>query len=261
MNPLLQVENLKVILASRGKLPTLAMDGVSFEMQAGEVAGVLGESGAGKSTLGLSLLALWPENSQVSGSIRLRGRELLGLKEKQLEKIRGAEISIIFQEPSLALHPTLRAGDQIADVIRAHSPHSRKHCRERAELVMQQVALRDIRRIYAAYPHELSGGERQRVAIAQAVASAPSLLIADEPTASLDSTIQAEILNLLRDLNERLGIAILLISHNPAVLDKVAHRVLVMSSGRIVEQGTLREIFANPSASYTQELVRCLRSR
>jgi ABC-type glutathione transport system ATPase component len=260
LEKLLQIENLRVIFSCRGRKAVVALDGVSLDIEAGELAGILGESGAGKTTLGFSLLGLLPESGQVSGSIRFRGRELLALDERRLERVRGAEISMIYQEPGLALHPTLRIGEQVADVIRAHSACSRRACRERAEIALKQVCLRDVRRIYAAYPHELSGGERQRVAIAQALASEPSLLVADEPTGSLDSTVQIEILSLLRDLNQRLGIAILLISHNPAVLYQLASRVFVMSLGRIVEQGPLREVLENPVHSYTQALVRCFRS-
>ena len=259
METLLQIEGLGVVFRPRRSQPVVALDGVSLEVGAGEVVGILGESGSGKTTLGLCLLGLLPESGQVSGSIRFRGRELRGMKERQLQRIRGTEISMIFQEPGLALHPTLRVGEQVADVIRAHSTCSRKLCRERAEFALEQVCLREVPRIYAAYPHELSGGERQRVAIAQAVACQPSLLVADEPTGSLDSTVQAEILNLLCDLNDRLAVAILLISHNPAVLNKVAHRLIVLSLGRIVEQGLLRDIFEKPSHSYTQALVRCFR--
>jgi ABC-type dipeptide/oligopeptide/nickel transport system ATPase component len=257
LETLLQIENLRVVFHPRDGQPVAALDGVSLELGAGEVVGILGESGSGKTTLGLSLLKLLPESVKVSGSIRFRGQELLALKERQLQRIRGAEISMIFQEPGLALHPMLRAGEQVADVIRAHSACTRGRCRQRAELALEHVCLRDIRRIYHAYPHELSGGERQRVAIAQAVACQPSLLIADEPTGSLDSTVQAEILNLFRDLNAQLGVAILMISHNPAVLDKLARRICVMSCGRIVEQGSLREILSNPSHRYTQALAQC----
>src|SRR5690242_14753912 len=153
---------------------------------------------------------------------------------------------MVIQEPGLALHPCLRIGEQVADVIRTHSTCSRQSYRAEAESALAQVRLREVHRIYAAYPHELSGGERERVAIALAVASRPSLLHADEPTASLDSTVQAEILTLLRDLNDRLGIAILLISHSPAILARLVDRLLVISLGRILEQGPLHEILNKP---------------
>jgi ABC-type glutathione transport system ATPase component len=252
---LLQTHNLTVVFAPAGEERVIALNAVSLKVSSGEVLGVLGESGSGKTTLGLSLLSLLPETGSMSGSIRYRGRELLGLKERQLQRIRGAEISIIFQEPILALHPTLCVGEQVADVIRAHRGSSRRDCREAAERALAKVHLEDARRIYAAYPHELSGGERQRVAIARAIASQPSLLVADEPTASLDSTLRAEILGVLRELNERLGVAILFISHNPAELVSLAHRVVVISFGQIVEQGPLGEVLERPVHAYTRSLL------
>jgi ABC-type glutathione transport system ATPase component len=258
---LLRTENLTVAFASRSEEPVVALNRVSLQIAAGEVVGVLGESGSGKTSLGLSLVGLLPDNAKTSGSIRYRGQELLTLGERQWERIRGAEISIIFQEPGLALHPTLCIGEQVADVIRAHSGCRRRGCREGAEFALTQVSLKEVRRIYAAYPHELSGGERQRVAIARALASQPSLLTADEPTASLDSTIRAEILGLLRDLNERLGLAILFISHNPAVLASLAHRIVVMSFGQIVEQGPPREVLERPIHSYTRSLMQQMSRR
>jgi peptide/nickel transport system ATP-binding protein len=251
----LRTENLTVVFGSRGEERVIALDGVCLRIVPGEVLGVLGESGSGKTTLGLSLIGILPESAKLSGSIRYRGRELLTLSEHQWEGIRGAEISMIFQEPILALHPTLCVGEQVADVIRAHSGYSRRRCREGAEAALAQVYLKDIRRIYAAYPHELSGGERQRVAIARALASKPSLLVADEPTASLDSTVRAEILGLLRDLSTRLGLAILFISHNPAVLASLAHRIVVMSFGQIVEQGSPSRVLQRPVHPYTRSLT------
>jgi len=246
------------VVFSSPEAPVTALDGVDLDVSAGELVGLLGESGCGKTTLGLSLLSLLPAQSYASGSICYRGRELLGLSERQLEAVRGREISMIFQEPGLTLHPTLTVGGQIADIIQAHSGCNRKHCREQAEFALAQVRLNGVRRVYAAYPHQLSGGERQRIAIAQAVAARPSLLIADEPTCSLDTTLQAEILSLLREVSECLGAAVLLISHNPAVLARFADRILVMRSGRIVEQGSTREIFASPKHTYTRALARCV---
>jgi ABC-type dipeptide/oligopeptide/nickel transport system ATPase component len=257
---LLEVKNLRVVFSSRAGSIT-AVDGVCLEVAAGELVGILGESGSGKTTFGLSLLSLVPPNGRASGSIRYRGRELLALDEDQLEKIRGGEISMIFQEPALTLHPTLTVGEQVADVIRAHSTCNRRRSRQEAESALTQVRLDGVRRICAAYPHQLSGGERRRVAIVQALASKPSLLIADEPTASLDTIMQVEILSLLRDLNERLGIAILLISHDPSVLAGMASRLLVMSSGRIVEQGPPSEVFKNPKHAYTRSFARCVPQR
>jgi ABC-type glutathione transport system ATPase component len=255
LEPLLRTENLTVVFNPDGGEPVTALNDVCLKIAPGEVLGVLGESGSGKTSLGLSLLSLLPKTGMSSGSIRYRGRELLGLSEHQLQSVRGSEISIIFQEPILALHPALPVGEQVADVIRAHWGGSRRQCREGAESALAKVHLEEVRRIYAAYPHELSGGEQQRVAIARAIASQPSLLVADEPTASLDLTLRVEILGVLRELNERLGLAILFISHNPAELVSLAHRVVVMSSGQIVEQGPVSEVLERPVHTYTRTLL------
>ena len=231
--PLLEVDNLTVQYCPQGP-PEIAS--VSFSIAPGEVVGLAGESGCGKTTLALSLLRLLPAAARVlTGSIRFRGQELTTMSERQLERIRGVGISMVLQEPGIALHPMLPAGEQVADVIQAHKPWSRPRCREEAVRVLLRVHLANVGRIYAAYPHQLSGGQRQRVVIAQALACQPDLVIADEPTASLDSHTQAEILTLLQELHERSGIAILLISHNLDVLAKLSDRVLLMHNGRIVE--------------------------
>jgi peptide/nickel transport system ATP-binding protein len=245
---LLQVENLTVQYCPEGTREVGALNGVSFAIAPGEVVGLLGESGCGKTTLAHSVLRLLPPSARVaSGSIRFCGQELMGLNERQLEKLRGARMSMVFQEPGIALHPMLPAGEQIADVVRAHKKWSRQRCREEAERMLAEVHLDDVARFYAAYPHQLSGGQRQRVVIAQALACRPDLVIADEPTASLDSRVQAEILTLLEELRARSGMAMLLISHNPAVLARLADRVLVMCAGRMVEQDDLAEISAHPA--------------
>ena len=231
---LLEVENLTVRYCPQGA-PEIA--GVSFGIASGEVVGLVGESGCGKTTLAFSLLRLLPSSARIaSGSIRLRGQELTALSERQLEKIRGAKISMVFQEPGIALHPMLPVGEQIADVMQAHRAWSRRRCREEAKRMLAQVRLEDVARIYAVCPHQLSGGQRQRVVIAQALACQPDLVIADEPTASLDSCAQAEILALLQELGEKSGMALLLISHNPAIVARLADRVMVMHAGRIVER-------------------------
>jgi len=256
VNSLLQVDNLSVVFTPHGGSQVPALKGISLEVIPGEAVGILGESGSGKTTLALSILGLLPQNSRVSGSIRYRGRELVGLDEPQFRKIRGSAISIVFQEPGLALHPTLRVGEQVADVVHAHCDLSHQRCREEAKSVLAQVRLQDVPRVYAAYPHQLSAGQRQRVAIAQALACRPSLLLADEPTAALDSTVQAEILTLLSQLNEQLGIAIVLISHNPSVLAKLVHRVLVMYAGHVIEQGPSDKVLETPAHAYTRALLR-----
>ena len=234
---LLKVENLTVQYCPQGA-PEIA--NVSFGIAHGEMVGLAGESGCGKTTLALSLLRVLPASARVvTGSIRFRGQELMALSERQLEKIRGAGISMVLQEPGIALHPMLPVGEQIADVMQAHKGWSRQRCREEATRMLLRVHLEDVGRIYAAYPHQLSGGQRQRVVIAQALACRPDLVIPDEPTASLDSCAQSEILALLRELREHSGTAMLLISHNPSVLARLADRVMVMRAGRIVGQSDI----------------------
>jgi ABC-type glutathione transport system ATPase component len=253
---LLQVEDLAVQYRPEGASEVGALNGVSFAIAPGEVVGLLGESGCGKTTLALSLLRLLPRSARVaSGSIRFCGQQVMALNERQLERLRGARISMVFQEPGIALHPMLSVGEQIAEVVRAHKAWNRRRCREEAERMLAEVHLEPAARIYAAYPHQLSGGQRQRVVIAQALACRPDLVIADEPTASLDARVQAEILTLLQELRTQSGIAMLLISHNPAVLARLADRVLVMYAGRIVEQGDLAEIHAHPVHPYTRLLL------
>jgi peptide/nickel transport system ATP-binding protein len=240
---LLKVENLTVQYCPQSA-PEIS--DVSFAIAGGEVVGLAGESGCGKTTLALSLLRLLgPPARVVAGSIRFRGQELTTLSERQLEAIRGAGISMVLQEPGISLHPMLAVGEQIADVVQAHNAWGRQNCREKAKRMLARVHLEDVERIYAAYPHQLSGGQRQRVVIAQALACQPDLVIADEPTASLDSRAQAEILTLLRELRERSGTAILLISHSPTMLANLADRVMVMHAGRIVQQGDIAAIPAS----------------
>jgi ABC-type glutathione transport system ATPase component len=254
--PVLQVRGLTVRHEPEGQAPVLAVDGVGFDVQAGEVVGLLGESGCGKTTTALALLGLLPPRARVlDGSIRLQGRELRGLPERELQGVRGTAAALIFQEPALALNPVLRAGDQVAEVIRAHRGGDGKRRRAEAREVLERVRL-DPDRVYDAYPHELSGGQRQRVGIAQAVACVPPLLIADEPTAALDATTQVEILTLLDDLKHRLGLALLLISHSLRTLAAVADRILVMQAGRIVEEGPVEQILTRPVHPCTQDLLR-----
>jgi ABC-type glutathione transport system ATPase component len=262
--PLLEVRDLTVEYAGREGRATTPVNGVSFDVHRGEIVGLLGESGSGKTTLALSLLGLLPRGAAIAGgSVRFRGAELLDLGEKHLQKIRGSGISMIFQEPGISLNPVLRVGEQVADVLRAHRHSSQARIRREAEAVMKEVQLPqgDLARIWDAYPHQLSGGQRQRVAIALALACRPSLVIADEPTASLDATVQAEVLDVLKELNQRLQMSILLISHNPAVLATMAQRLLVMRQGRMVEQGSLARIYQRPASPYTQSLLEAAQQR
>ncbi len=256
---LLRVRDLAVQLRTSSGTAVPAVEGVTFEIAAGEAVGILGESGCGKTTLALALLRLLPPGGRiVRGSIRFGGRELLAADERELEKIRGAEISLIYQEPSIALHPVMRVGSQVSEVIHAHRGWSWARCREEAAAALAEVFPGDASRLSSAYPHQLSGGQRQRVLIAQALACRPALVIADEPTASLDTTTQAEIFSLIKQCKQRLRIALLLISHNPALLAGLADRVLVMYAGRVVEEGPLERVYRAPLHPYTQGLLRSI---
>jgi peptide/nickel transport system ATP-binding protein len=240
--PYLTIKDLIVRHASgHGTQP--AVDGVTFAVEAAEIVGVSGPSGSGKTTVALALLGLLPASADVSGVIRFRGRDLRGLNERELETVRGAEIGIVFQESALALNPVLTVGAQIAEVVHAHTRCDRATARERALATMADVGFGDHnRRIYDAYPHELSGGQRQRVLIAQAIVCQPTLVVADEPTASLDASSRAEVLRLIRRINERQGTAFLLISHSAEVLATTAHRVITMDHGRVTTSArALRE--------------------
>lgn len=255
---LLEIRSLSVFYSGNGAVVP-AVNEASFAIGAGETVGLIGESGCGKSTTALALGRLLPPaQCRIRGSVRFRQRDLLTLSEKEIERVRGAEIAFIFQEPALALHPLQRVGDQVADVLRVHRGWSRQRCREEAEAALSEVGLGDSERIYAAYPHQLSGGQRQRVVIALAVACRPALLVADEPTASLDATTQTEILNLFRKLRERHRIALLLITHNPSILSGLADRVLVMYAGQIVEDGPFDQVIGDPLHPYTRGFLRSL---
>lgn len=236
-----------------------ALDGVSLSLRPGEILGVLGESGSGKTTLAASLLRLLPPNGQIrEGRILFEGKNLLLADHAELEAIRGRRISLIFQEPGVALHPTVRVGNQIEEVLRAHESLDAASRRKRAQAVLASVFPSDAERIYASYPHQLSGGQRQRVVIAQAIACRPSLLVADEPTASLDPTTQDEILSLFLKLKEQLGLAIILITHNPALLTGFADRVAVLYAGEIAELGPADAVLSSPQHPYTRALLQCL---
>jgi oligopeptide/dipeptide ABC transporter ATP-binding protein len=251
--PLLEVRDLAVRYGAAGQIR--AVEGVSFDVGAGETVGVLGESGCGKTTTAMALPGLLPPEARVvRGSIRFRGEELVGQPETRLRRLRGAELAVIFQEPALALNPVLTAGDQIAEVIRAHRSCRGREARERAARVLARFCSADTPRILRSYPHQLSGGQRQRVAIAQAVALEPALVIADEPTAALDPTVEAETLAVLKELRAA-GRGLLLITHNPAILHGLADRVLVMYAGRIVERGATAELFVSPRHPYTRALL------
>jgi ABC-type glutathione transport system ATPase component len=250
---LLVISGLRVCYGAQEQSP--ALGGVSLEIAAGEILGVLGESGCGKSTLALSILGVLPAAASIAGSIKFRGEELVGLPEPKLRAIRGAKISLIHQEPGLCLSPVMRVGNQICEIIRAHRSLPREQLRPEATVALAEAGLPDPERVYHSYPHQLSGGELNRVVIAQALSCRPDLLIADEPTRSLDAAVQAEVLDLFRELNRKLNTAILFITHNPALLARLASRVLVMHYGQVVEEGPLAHVFGQPQHGYTRRLL------
>ena len=257
MQNLLQVKDLRVSYRGADAKVRDAVAGVSFEIAGGVVLGLMGESGCGKTSTALALLGLLgDQHAEVSGSVQFRGEELLSMDPRALRVLRGSAISMVFQEPEIALSPVMRAGDQVAEVIHAHKNLSWKQCRAEAEAALVRVRLPNTQRIFSAYPHQLSGGQRQRVVLAQALACQPALIIADEPTASLDARGQSELLALLRELKSELGIAILLISHTPEVQAYLADRLMVMASGRIVEHGIFRDLYRNPSHEITRAMLR-----
>jgi len=257
---LLCVRGLTVSYAGRGGQDAPALRQVNFEIAPGEIVGILGESGSGKSTLALSILGLLPA-ARVEGSIFLENEDLLHAAESRWAKIRGAKVAMIFQEPGLALSPVMRAGDQIGEVIRAHQGGSSKKRRQEVEAALRGAGISDVDRVYQAYPHQLSGGELHRVAIARALACRPKLVIADEPTRSLDVTLQAEVLNTLRDINRQSGSALVFITHNPALLTGFVDRVCVMYAGRIVEEGPVAQVYRRPLHPYTRGLLQLVPQR
>ncbi len=253
MPPLLSVEDLTIRFAGAERP---AVDCISLEIYAGEVLGVVGESGSGKSLTSLAVLRLLPPEAEVSGSIRLAGEDLLALPERAMRAHRGRSISMIFQEPMTALNPSMTIGKQIAEAVYVHHPKlGQAEVRERVLHALAEVALPDPTRRYGDYPHQFSGGQRQRILIAMAVVNKPRLLIADEPTTALDVTVQAQILRLLRTLQEEHGLSMLFISHDLAVTAQTANRVAVMQRGRVVEMGTAADIFQHPQHPYTQTLL------
>jgi peptide/nickel transport system ATP-binding protein len=261
MEPLLHVERLTTVFdragtGARKSTPVAAVDDVTFEIHAGETLGLVGESGSGKSVTALSIMRLvQPPGRIAAGKILFKGRDLLALDEPSMREVRGAEISLIFQEPMTALNPVFRVGDQIAEALRVHGRGSRRETREKAIELLRAVRIPDPGARAKDYPHQLSGGMRQRVLIAIALACQPSLVIADEPTTALDVTIQAEILDLLREMKAAFHLSLLLITHDLGVIAETADRVAVMYAGRIVETGPVRDIFRHPAHPYTRGLL------
>ncbi|WP_149257638.1 ABC transporter ATP-binding protein [Actinomadura sp. K4S16] len=248
----LRVADLTVRHASGAR----AVRGVGFAVEEGEALGIVGESGAGKTALALALTGLLPEGAHVAGSVRLRGAELLGRTDAELSRVRGKDLAMVFQDPLSALSPVQKVGDQIAEAVRVHSAAGRAAARSRAVDLLELVGMPDAARRARAYPHELSGGMRQRVMIAMALAHDPVAIVADEPTAALDATVQARVLDVLRAAREASGAAVVLISHDPGVVAGFADRVMVMREGRVVEAGTVEEVYRRPQSPYTRGLLR-----
>jgi peptide/nickel transport system ATP-binding protein len=258
MNPRLTVKNLQSYFFTRSGL-VKAVDDVSFSIWPGETLALVGESGCGKSMTALSLLRLLPEPGRiVGGEILLDDHDLLRLPDTEMRRIRGNDISMIFQEPMTSLNPVLRIGEQVAEVLRLHRGLSPQQALEEAEKQLEQVGIPDPQQRLRDYPHQLSGGQRQRVMIAMALACDPKLLIADEPTTALDVTIQAQIMDLLLELKQQRNMATLLITHDLGVVAGNADKIAVMYAGQIVESGQIEQVFSNPLHPYTQGLLNCV---
>lgn len=253
--PLLSVQNLTVGFRARGRGELLAVEDVSFDLWPGEALVIVGESGSGKSLTALSILGLVPREARVGGRIEFLGRDLLRLPPRELRALRGRDIAMIYQDPTSAFDPVWTIGEQIVETIRAHESVPRTVARARAIEVLVPVHLPEPERLVDAYPHELSGGMRQRALIAMALACSPRLLVADEPTTALDVTIQAQIIELLKELRLSLGLTILFITHDMGVAADLADRLLVMYAGRAVEVGGAAHIFARPAHPYTDALL------
>ncbi len=258
--PLLRVDDLRVYFDMDGGQTVRAVDGVSFELREGETLGIVGESGSGKSVTNLAIMRLLPvpPARMASGRIVFEGVDLLGLDETAMRTIRGNRIAMIFQDPMTSLNPFLRISTQLAEVLELHQGLSRQEIRERCIDMLGKVGIPEPHRRIDAYPHQFSGGMRQRVMIAMALLCNPRLLIADEPTTALDVTIQAQILDLMRQLTRELGTALILVTHDLGVVAGIADRVMVMYAGHAMETAPVGELFDNPRHPYTVALLRCL---
>ncbi|MEZ5090088.1 MAG: ABC transporter ATP-binding protein [Micropruina sp.] len=252
MTRLIEVRDLTVRF---GRRQLVAVDGVSFTLDAGQRLGIIGESGSGKTVTALAVMGLLPDNARATGSVRLDGRELVGLGENARAGLRGDVMSMVFQEPMTALDPTMKVGRQVAEVLRLHAPDRSGSARARVIDMLDRVGLADAARIADSFPHQLSGGQRQRCLLAMALINSPDLVICDEPTTALDVTVQARVLRLLDEVLSAEGAACLFISHDLAVVSQVCSHVLVMLEGRIVEAGTVARLFTDPQHPYTRGLV------
>lgn len=253
-SPILQVSNYNVEFWVDGVWYPAAID-MHYEVAAGEVLAIVGESGSGKSSSQMGLMSLLASNARVTGSVKVRGQEMLGSGNKQVRKFRGKEVAYIFQEPMTALNPVYTIGFQIVEALQTHFPISKAQARKKAIELLNLVEIPDPEKSFDKYPHQLSGGQRQRAMIAQSLSCDPGLLIADEPTTALDVTVQAEILDLMRNLKDKLNSAVVLITHDMGVVADLADRILVMKDGYTVEQGTADQIFNRPTHPYTQALL------
>ncbi|MEV0428461.1 ABC transporter ATP-binding protein [Micromonospora sp. NPDC050495] len=253
-SPVLAVRDLSVSFRTESGTVS-AVDRVSLDLASGEIVGMVGESGCGKSVTAMSIAGLLPDSARVTGSVRLEGAELVGARESVLRRVRGKEIAYIFQEPMTSLNPVLTVGRQIGEVLQVHERMSKKAARARAVELLSLVGIPSAATRVDNYPHQLSGGMRQRVMIAMAVACGPKVLVADEPTTALDVTVQAGILQVLRDLRDRLGTTILVITHDLGVIADIADRVVVMYAGRVVERAPVVDLFAQPRHRYTAGLL------
>ena len=261
METLLQVDSLRVHFHNAAP-SRYAVDSVSFSMEPGEILGLVGESGSGKTVTAMCISGLLPrQRAAVQGSIHLAGREILRCTEQELRQIQGQDLAVVFQEPMTSMNPVMQVGKQVEESLRVHAKLSPAQRKERALESLAQVELPNPAEIYRKYPHQLSGGQLQRIMIAAAIVSRPKLLLADEPTTALDVTIQAQILALLKRLNQEMGMSILFISHNLHVVRKLCTRVAVMEKGRIVETGPVDQIFFHPQVPYTQRLIAAIPTR
>jgi oligopeptide/dipeptide ABC transporter ATP-binding protein len=252
--PILRIRDLRVEYdGPKGVIR--AVDGVSFDLREGEIYALVGESGCGKTATALSILRLVEPGRIIAGMVEYKGRDLLTLSDREMQSVRGGEIGMVFQEAAAALNPVMKVGAQVSEAIRIHRKMNRKEAWAEAVRLLGIVALPDPARQAGSYPHELSGGMKQRVMIAIALSCSPSLIIADEPTTALDVTIQAQILSLLRDLRDRMGLTVLLVTHDLGVVAENAHRVGVMYAGRLVEEGEVRQLYRNPAHPYTRGLL------
>ncbi|CAJ1004247.1 MULTISPECIES: ABC transporter ATP-binding protein [Bacillales] len=257
MTTILEVEQLRTRFRTENGVVNV-VDGVDFSIRAGETLGVVGESGCGKSVTSLSIMRLLPPNGRAEGTIRFNGTNLLELSEKEMQAVRGNDISMIFQEPMTSLNPLHTVGRQIEEAIQLHWKVSKAQARERAIAMLKAVGMPRAEEIYGEYPHQLSGGMRQRVMIAMAMACDPKLIIADEPTTALDVTIQAQILDLMRELKEKTGTSIMLITHDLGVVAEMCDRVIVMYAGQVVEETDVETLFEQPKHPYTIGLMKSI---